>query len=89
MPVEDVEILGKAISKLSGYFPIDQKLNFIFTNEEGEYYFKLFVQKKYWNDSGSIERLKNTAEYIEGTGINKRIRLVFIDGWDLSEKEIK
>jgi len=88
MPIEDVKILETAISKLKGYFPVNQVIDVIFLNNQNHYVLKLFVNKEHWRNSGSINRIKSTAEYIRNTGIEKEIKIVFVDNKDFSEKEI-
>lgn len=89
MPSEDVKILETAISKLKGYFPVNQVIDIVFLNKKGTYYLKLFVKRNYWRDKGAINRIKSAATYIKDSGIDNEIKIVFVDSNDYSEKEVK
>lgn len=89
MPFKDVKILETAISKLKGYFPVNQVIDIVFLNKKGTYYLKLFVKRNYWRDKGAINRIKSAATYIKDTGIDNEIKIVFIDSDDYSEMEVK
>lgn len=88
MPIEDVKILETAISKLKGYFPVNQVIDIIFLNNQNHYVLKFFVNKDYWTNSGAINRIRSTAEYVRNTGIEKEIKVVFVDNKEFSEKEV-
>jgi len=59
MSVEDVRILKNAISKLKGYFPVNQAIDIVFLNNQNQYILKLFVNRDHWNNNGSINRIKS------------------------------
>ena len=88
MPMKDIKILEKTISNLKGYFPTDKVIDIIFLNNQSHYVLKFFVVKDFWNNEGSVGRIKSTAKYIKDMGIEKEIKIVFIDNTDNTEKEV-
>ena len=89
MPVEDVKIVGDAVKRLKGYFPVNRHIDIIFLNNDNHYSIKLFVSKDLWQESAVIDRLKNTVDYIKNSGINKPINLILIDNQSHEEKQIQ
>jgi hypothetical protein len=63
MPLNDVKIIAKSITKLSTYFPANQPLDLIFLNT-GEYYTtKFFIRPEIWENFPFEDKLKSTIGY--------------------------
>jgi len=89
MPIEDVKKVEDAVKQLKVYFPVHQRLDIIFLNNNNNYSLKLFVSKNLWQEPAIIERLKWTVDYIKKYGIEKPINLVLIDNQTFEEKQVK
>jgi len=88
MPVDDLKKVEEAVNSLKAYFPVDQRIDFVFLNTEPDYTIKFFVVKDLWENEGVIGRLKSTVDYIKDSGIDKNVHLVLIDGESFEEKEM-
>ena len=88
MPIEDVRIVGEAIKRLKGYFPVHQRIDIIFLNNDNNYSIKFFVSKNFWQELAIIDMLKSTVDYIKNSGIEKPINLVMIDNQTNEETQI-
>ena len=89
MPIEEVIILGNAVKRLKGYFPIHQHIDIIFLNDNDNYTIKLFVSKNFWQQPEIVDRLKSTIDYVKNSGIEKPINLVMIDNQTFEEKNVE
>ena len=88
MPIEDVRIVVEAIKRLKGYFPVHQRIDIIFLNNDNNYSIKFFVSKNFWQEPHLIDMLKSTVDYIKNSGIEKHINLVLIDNQTNEETQI-
>ena len=88
MPIEDVRIVGEAIKRLKGYFPVHQRIDIVFLNNDHNYSIKFFVSKNFWQEPAIIDMLKSTVDYIKNSGIEKQINLVLIDNQTNEETQI-
>jgi hypothetical protein len=88
MPIEDVRIVGEAVKRLKGYFPVNQRIDIIFLNNDDNYLIKFFVLKNFWQEPSIIYMLKSTVDYIKNSGIEKQINLVLIDSQTNEETQI-
>lgn len=88
MPLSDVKTIAESIRKLKTYFPENQPLDIILTNDDKYYVTKFFVNPAAWDNFPNIERLKSTIRYFKNAGIKKEIKIVIINGQDYREKEI-
>jgi len=88
LPIEDIRIVGVAVSRLKGYFPDNHRIDIIFLNDDNNYSIKFFVSKSLWQEPAIIDRLKSTVDYIKDSGIDKPINLVLIDNQTFEESQI-
>ena len=88
MPIEDVRIVGEAIKRLKGYFPVHQRIDIIFLNNNNNYSIKFFVSKNFWQEPAIIDMLKSTVDYIKNSGIEKQTTLILIDNQTNEETQI-
>jgi hypothetical protein len=88
MPLSDVKIVAESIRKLKTYFPENQPLDLIFTNNGDFYITKFFVNPASWDNFPNKDRLKSTIGYFKNAGVKKEIKIVIINGLDFREKEI-
>lgn len=88
MPLSDVKIIAESIKKLKTYFPENQPLDIIFTNNGDFYVTKFFINPASWDNFPYNDKLKSTIGYFRNAGIKKEIRIVIINGQDNREKEL-
>jgi hypothetical protein len=88
VPASDVEIIAESIRKLKTYFPENQKLDIVFTNDGDHYTTKFFIRPDVWDNFPFTDKLRSTIEYFKNSGIKKEIKIVIINNQDYREKEI-
>jgi len=88
MPVEDVKIVARAITRLKGYFPDHHRIGVIFLNNKNYYTIKFFVSENLWQEPATLYRLRSIVDYIKDIGIEKPINLVLIDHQTYQEIQI-
>ncbi len=89
MPSAEVEKLGKTINNLKGYFSSEDELSVFYINKKQFFALKFYVKKALWNNRDLQKIAKGTVEYLKSVGTKKDVKLFFIDGNILREKEIK
>lgn len=87
MPILDVKKVEDTVKRLKAYFPVNQRIDIIFLNNDNDYTIKFFVEKNLWQNPAIIERLKSTIEYIKNNGIDQSVKLVLIDNQTFEENE--
>ncbi len=88
IPDKDIDKVEQAIEQLKTYFPDERELNVLFLKDGQSYRVKLFEDRKVLFSPDYMERMKNTVEYMQNSGIEKPIRLTLVDQQLFYEKEI-
>jgi hypothetical protein len=88
MQVSEVKIIAESLRKLKTYFPENQKLDIIFTNDGNYYTTKFFIRPDVWDNFPFKDKLRSTIEYFKNSGIKKEIKIVIVNNQDYREKEI-
>ena len=89
MPLSEVKNLEKTIKKLKGYFSSENELSVFYINQKQFFALKFYVNKAQWNNRDIKEIAKGTLEYLRSIGVKKEVKLFFVDGNIMREKEIK
>jgi hypothetical protein len=88
MPFDDVKILAKVMGNLKGYFPKNVRTDVLFLHNNNNYCVKLYLPKASWNDESILHTINEFANYLEYSGINKKVAVFVIDNNTNEESEI-
>ncbi len=89
MPFDDVKILEKVMGNLKEYFPKNVRIDVFFLHNNNNYCVKLYLPKASWNDVSILHTINDFANYLEYSGIDKKVAVFLIDSGTNEEYEIQ
>lgn len=88
VPESDLQKVGNAIKRLQGYFPPNQKIDIIMLKQGTGYSVTFFIARQYWENSRTAEMIKASVEYMQDSGVEKKITPVLLDTETMESREL-